>query len=396
MSFSIANSGLDAVTQQMNTVSNNIANAHTVGFKSGHTQFAALYAGEQPLGVGVTGIAQSISHRGNLLSSDRELNMAIDGTGFFIVRNSAGENLVTRAGTFDCDGSGYLNNNGMRLQGHGVDDKGVLQAGNLTDLKIANGGIPAKASTTLNLVANLKSDMPDISKKFDIKDSTTYSYQTTSQVYDSQGGEHQLNQYFVKNGVNSWDVYYATDGKSVTSTPARLTFDNSGKMIGPATPPVVTIVKPAAGTDDIKLTVDYSGTTQFKDLSDVSLNKTDGYKSGKQTGQKIDEDGSVYATYNNGERLLQGQIVMANFKNPDGLSPQNNTTWKQTLQSGEMLTGTPGAGLYGKIKSSMVEDSNVDLTGELMSLMNSQRDYQANTKVISTDSSMMNALFQAM
>ncbi|WP_369789331.1 flagellar hook protein FlgE [Rouxiella sp. WC2420] len=398
MSFSIATSGLDAVTQQMNSVSNNIANAGTVGFKSGHTQFSALYANGQPMGVGVSKIAQSITRKGNFLASDSELHLAINGAGFFIVRDSSGAPAVTRAGTFGFDNQGRLSSNGMLLQGHGVDAKGALQTGALTDLKISNGAIPAKASDTLGFTANLDSNAKvPTTKTFDPADASSFNSQHTSEVYDSLGGKHQLTQYFVKTGVNKWDVHYVADGKVSSTPPQSLTFNSSGKLLTPTGPLMLnSIFTPTTGAAAISLAVDYAGTSQYQSPFDVTQDKSNGYPTGQKTGQRIDEDGTVYATFSNGERLLQGQLVLANFRNPNGLSPQDNTTWQQTSASGEMLTGNPGTGLYGSIKASMLEESNVDLTAELVGLMTAQRSYQANTKVISTDNSMMTALFQAL
>lgn len=141
--------------------------------------------------------------------------------------------------------------------------------------------------------------------------------------------------------------------------------------------------------------MNYAGTTQFGSDFSVTKNKGDGYASGEKTGQQIDEEGFVYATFSNGERMLQGQLILANFTNPNGLSSQDGTTWSQTSASGTPLSGAPGSGLLGSIKAGALEESNVDLTAELVGLMTAQRNYQANTKVISTNDSMMSALFQA-
>ncbi|BBQ81580.1 TPA: flagellar basal body protein FlaE [Kluyvera ascorbata] len=399
MSFSIATSGLNAVTEQLNAISNNIANSGTVGFKSGRAEFSALYAESQPLGVGVSAVTQSITKGGSITSTGTALDLAINGNGFFMVRDSAGTTAYTRAGYFGTDSNGNLVNNlGMYLQGYPVDASGTLQVGSISNLTISSGSIPAKATESIDFTANIdaRAEVPATSP-FDYKDNTSYNNSYTTQVYDSLGREHTLNQYFVKTGENEWQVHYYMDDQPVTSGGVNqvqnLTFNSQGILTDPSGS--VALTADIAGADAITLDMSYSGTTQYGSDFSVSKNKGDGYASGERTGQAIDEDGSVYATFSNGERLLQGQLVLANFTNPNGLQSQDGTTWAQTASSGTPLTGTPGSGLLGSIVSGALESSNVDLTSELVGLMTAQRNYQANTKVISTNDSMMSALFQA-
>lgn len=399
MSFSIATSGLNAVTEQLNAISNNIANSGTVGFKSGRAEFSALYAESQPLGVGVSAVTQSITKGGSISSTGTALDLAINGNGFFMVRDSAGTTAYTRAGYFGTDSSGNLVNNlGMYLQGYPVDANGTLQVGTISNLTISSGSIPAKATESIDFTANLdaRAEVPATSP-FDPKDNTSYNNSYTTQVYDSLGREHTLNQYFVKTGENEWEVHYYMDDKPVTSGGVdqvqKLTFNSQGILTNPSGS--VPLTADIAGAESITIDMSYNGTSQYGSDFSVSKNKGDGYASGERTGQAIDEDGSVYATFSNGERLLQGQLVLANFTNPNGLQSQDGTTWAQTASSGAPLTGTPGSGLLGSIVSGALESSNVDLTSELVGLMTAQRNYQANTKVISTNDSMMSALFQA-
>lgn len=399
MSFSIATSGLNAVTEQLNAISNNIANSGTVGFKSGRAEFSALYAESQPLGVGVSAVTQSITKGGSISSTGTALDLAINGNGFFMVRDSAGTTAYTRAGYFGTDSAGNLVNNlGMYLQGYPVDANGTLQVGTISNLTISSGSIPAKATESIDFTANLdaRAEVPATSP-FDPKDNTSYNNSYTTQVYDSLGREHTLNQYFVKTGENEWEVHYYMDDKPVTNGGVdqvqKLTFNSQGILTNPSGS--VALTADIAGADSITIDMSYNGTSQYGSDFSVSKNKGDGYASGERTGQAIDEDGSVYATFSNGERLLQGQLVLANFTNPNGLQSQDGTTWAQTASSGAPLTGTPGSGLLGSIVSGALESSNVDLTSELVGLMTAQRNYQANTKVISTNDSMMSALFQA-
>lgn len=397
MSFSIATSGLKAITEQLNTVSNNIANSGTVGFKSGRTEFASLYSSGTPLGVGISNIAQSISKNGSISGSASPLDVAIQGSGFFMVRDSSGVNSYTRAGYFHTDSEGNLvNNQGMNVMGYGVDENGTLQPGNLDSLKINSGSIAAKASDSLNFVANLKaSDQAPTDGTFDPTNKNSYNYSYPTQVFDSLGREHTMTQYFVKSGENEWQTYYKMDDEMLNGGAAQtLQFSNKGELVSPTAP--VNLTKTIPGAADLNLAIDYQGISQNDADFAVSKNNPNGYKPGEKNGQVIEKDGSVYATYSNGERMLQGQIALANFANPNGLSSENGTTWQQTGESGSPLMGSPGSGLYGSLLSNALEGSNVELTDELVGLMTAQRNYQANTKVISTNDSMMNALFQAL
>ncbi|AUJ79831.1 TPA: flagellar hook protein FlgE [Enterobacter cancerogenus] len=394
MSFDIAISGLNAINEQLGAISNNIANSGTVGFKSGRAEFASLYAEGQPLGVGVTNVAQSISKNGTVFASASSLDLAINGQGFFVMRDSSGTTAYTRAGYMQTDSNGNLvNNQGMYLQGYPVDANGVIQTGTVGNLTISSGSLPAKATSSLDFTANLNAnEEKPKTAKFDPTDETSYNHTYATQVYDSLGREHTLKQYFVKTDDNTWQVHYYMDDKSMGDA-KDMTFNEQGILLTPNG--AVNLTADIPGADSISLDLNYNGTTQFGSDFSVSKNNGNGYASGERTGQTIDKDGSVYATFSNGERLLQGQVVLANFSNPNGLSSQNGTTWTQTASSGAPLLGTPGTGLLGALTSNTLEASNVNLTDELVGLMTAQRNYQANTKVISTNDSMMTALFQA-
>ncbi|PNF12773.1 flagellar hook protein FlgE [Enterobacter cancerogenus] len=394
MSFDIAISGLNAINEQLGAISNNIANSGTVGFKSGRAEFASLYAEGQPLGVGVTNVAQSISKNGTVFASASSLDLAINGQGFFVMRDSSGTTAYTRAGYMQTDSNGNLvNNQGMYLQGYPVDANGVIQTGTVGNLTISSGSLPAKATSSLDFTANLNAnEEKPKTATFDPTDETSYNHTYATQVYDSLGREHTLKQYFVKTDDNTWQVHYYMDDKSMGDA-KDMTFNEQGILLKPNG--AVNLTAAIPGADSISLDLNYNGTTQFGSDFSVSKNNGNGYASGERTGQTIDKDGSVYATFSNGERLLQGQVVLANFSNPNGLSSQNGTTWTQTASSGAPLLGTPGTGLLGALTSNTLEASNVNLTDELVGLMTAQRNYQANTKVISTNDSMMTALFQA-
>ncbi len=193
MSFNIALTGLSAVNEQLNTIGNNIANSGTVGFKSSRTNFGSLYAETQAMGVEVIGTTQSISQGGALTSTNRTLDLAISGGGFFVTRASNGDVGYTRAGIFGTDKDSYITNSlGQRLQGYPADATGNLQTGTVGDLQLRSGGIPARATDALSFVANLDANQEVPAVAFDPQAADSYNSTYTTKLYDSQGKEHTL------------------------------------------------------------------------------------------------------------------------------------------------------------------------------------------------------------
>ncbi|WP_222910337.1 flagellar hook protein FlgE [Pseudomonas sp. DNDY-54] len=396
MSFNIALTGLSAVNEQLNTIGNNIANSGTVGFKSSRTNFGSLYAESQAMGVEVTGTSQSISQGGALTTTNRNLDLAISGGGFFVTRASNGDVAYTRAGVFGTDKDSYLTNSlGQRLQGYPADATGNLQTGVVGDLQMKAGGLPAKATDALSFVANLDANQEVPAVAFDPLVADSYNSTYTTKLYDSQGKEHTLTQYFVKDAVpdNSWTAHYFVDGKNLGSS-AKLEFDTSGSLTTPVGPALTATL--GGGVADLNIQLDYSGTSQYGSEFSVTSNRATGYSAGEQTGMSVEKDGKVYASYSNGERLLQGQVVLANFVNAEGLKNISGTAWTETAASGAAMLGAPGVGQYGNLASGALESSNVDLTQQLVGLMEGQRNYQANTQVISTNKELTQVLFNAL
>ena len=331
MSYEIAATGLNAVNEQLDGISNNIANSGTVGYKSMTTQFSAMYAGTQAMGVSVAGSAQSISTGGSMVSTGNALDLAINDDGFFVMCDSAGNISYTRAGSFVTDKNGYIvNASGDYLQGYPVDDSGTLQTGTVTDIQIKTGNIPAQATTEETFTANFDSSSEAIDTStvvFDPNNSDSYNSSYTTTVYDSLGNEHSLSQYFIKTGDNQWEVLYTFDGvEQDTITP--LTFDSTGKLTTPSTPPTLTF--PVDGADPISMTIDYSDCTQYGSAFSVTTNTANGYASATQNGVTVDNDGKVYAPYSNGERMLQGQTVLATLPDGKGLEAGSSSARVKT------------------------------------------------------------------
>lgn len=394
MSFNIALTGLSAVNEQLDSISNNIANVGTTGFKSSRTEFGSIYADSQAMGVEVLGQTQSISKGGSLVSTGRDLDLAISGGGFFVTKASTGDLNYTRAGVFGTDKNNYIvNAGGQRLQGYPVDTNGNLLTGTMSDLQLQNANLPAKATDSLAFVMNLDAnEAVPTTAPFDATDADTFNSTYTTKVFDSQGKEHTLTQYFVKTGANTWDAHYFADGAAV-GAPQALTFNTAGQITAPAAPVTVTFNPP--GVDPVAVAVDYTRSTQTGSNFVVTTNRATGYASGEQIGIAVEKDGKVYANYSNGERMLQGQVALANFANLGGLQNESGTNWSETSESGAPLIGIPGIGIFGELRTGALENSNVDLTQQLVGLMESQRNYQANTKVLSTDKELTQVLFGA-
>lgn len=398
MSFSIGLSGLRAVNQELSVISNNVANASTAGFKSSRAEFAAIYGGGQAGGVEMNNVSQNFDRNGDVMRTGRGLDLAISGSGFFVLKDGSGQTSYTRAGMFQRDSGNYLTTaSGTRLQGYTTDDAGKLQSGVVGDIQVKAGSLPAKASDKLEFVANLKADASKIDQavaanKFDPTKSETFNYSQSSKVYDSLGTEHTVTQYFVKTAPNEWDVHYSFNGEPAGGV-VHMVFNKNGTLQSPTSFPDLAL-KPDGATE-ISLKLDMARVSQYASDFNATRNQSNGYTAGDLTGVRVDADGGVYATFTNGQSLLQGQVVMANFTNPNGLLQTNNTTWQQSFSSGQPVLGAPGTGTMGKLTAGAYESSNVDLTGELVSLMTSQRNYQANAKTISSADKMTQVLFNS-
>jgi flagellar hook protein FlgE len=395
MSFDIALSGINAVNDQLDTISNNIANAGTYGFKSSRTNFASAYAGLQPTGVEVGSMTQSIGTGGSIQSTGRPLDAAIQGRGFFITRNTgSGATQYTRVGIFSVDQGGYLvDSYGNRVQGYAA-VQGSTTLGAYGDIKVPEGQVAAQASSTMQYVGNLSADWTvPATTPFNANDPLTFNSSVVSTVYDSLGTQHTVTQYFVKSAANQVTVNYTFDGNAVGTT-STLNFNTNGQLTSPTAPVTLNLGTPA-GASALTVNLDYTGTTQFAGQATTTVNSTNGYASGTLTGVSLAQDGSVMAQYSNGQKQSVGTLALAAFPDEDALTPVSDTAWTTSAGSGSALLFTPGTGLAGELATGSLEQSNVNVTSELVGLMTAQQNYQANSKVISTENTMLQALMQA-
>jgi flagellar hook protein FlgE len=433
MSFDIALSGIQAINDSLDTTSHNIANAGTYGYKSSRANFSSLVAGNQVTGVMVGSTTQNIGLSGGILNTGRSLDASINGRGFFIAKDpQSGQTEYTRVGIFDSSKDGFLiDASGRKVQGYAV-APGTTTMGALGDLAIPTGAIPAVASKDMTYVGNLSADWeaptadwgtPQAVDADNPPDPSTFSMSKATILYDTLGGKHTLTQYFGRTPDGSTagtpgsiTVHYVLDGADL-GTPQDLTFTtvtvpaappapaiNAGELIvgaggvgadGTLTLDLSTVAASPNGAVLLPVVIDYTGTTGFAGEATTSANNADGYASGTYSGVALGTDGSVIASYSNGQKQTVGRLAIATFPNEGALTSINDTSWASSIDSGEPLVNAPGVGMGGTINVSSLEQSNVDITSELVGLMTSQRNYQANSKVIQTESTMLQSLMQA-
>ncbi|OBV40907.1 flagellar hook protein FlgE [Janthinobacterium psychrotolerans] len=425
MSFDIALSGIQAINEQLTASSNNIANAGTYGFRSSRANFSSMYAGDRATGVEIGSTTQSMSVNGGVLNTGRTLDAAIDGRGYFVSRSAQNTLSYSRVGIFSAASSGFLtDSNGKLVQGYAPAQKGSTTLGPMGDMKIPTGQIAAQATENLSYAANLSAEWSiKDGTKFNKADIQTYNSAKVSVLYDSLGTKHTLSQYFVRTDTSTVQVQYTLDDKPImdpTATPPKsmistLVFDTKGRLatVNGVTPNNVLAVEPAdwkpafapvkmsdpitgSGAATLAFNLNYSDTTLSSGENTTSTNKSDGYASGTYTGVELAADGSIMAKYTNGETKNVGTIALANFADEGALTAADNTSWTASTASGAPLYERPGVGMAGKLATSSLEQSNVDITTELVGLMTSQRNYQANSKVLSTENAMLQSLMQAL
>lgn len=462
MAFQQGLSGLNSSSKALDAISNNIANASTVGYKAAGVQFADVYAaslgvgGASPIGIGtsIAAVQQQFS-QGNISTSNNPLDMAINGSGFFQLQKSPTDLTKTysRNGQFHVDDEGYVVNaqsynlrgyqyeNGtlsqtlapIQLSSRGVDPQATGAAGlnpgvqvevNLDDRELKSLGSPSP--NTLGPWTDNSVMPPD--------NLNTYNYSTAITIYDQRGNDHSLSMYFTRvddsssgpPDKNLWEVHYVLDDQDITSI---VTASNNGAAVAGDVPTlefqegggIETTGWTASATRavdyqfniaaaDLETFVDGSGGTPFAQMfpSDIPIsfaNSTlfgagydvnrlvqDGYPYGRLSGISVSPDGVVQGNYSNGQTSNIAKVALFDFTSPTGLASLGNNQWAETSASGQALPGVPGVGSRGLLQASAVEDSNVDLTQELVNMITQQRNYQANAQSIKTQDQVMQTL----
>jgi len=389
MSFETIVTGIRAAGFNLEVIGNNITNAGTVAFKQSRSNFAGviqqtlLGSGTGPeTGVAVTGSTHAFS-QGGIKVTENPLDMAINGNGFFTLLDGSGNNLYSRAGDFGLDKNGFIvSKSGLQLQAYlpGVDGTIGNQIGSLKVQDIA--GTPA-ATAAVALGANLDSRQTQPATAWAIPPtSAMYNATTSTTIFDSLGKEHKMDIYFRKAAApNTWDSYVTIDGAQIgAATP--IVFGTDG-LPNPALTPITLAWTPAgaaAGSTELS----FAPLTQFSGRFAVSKLTQDGYTTGTLTGIKVSGEGIVEAQLSNGKSQTLGQVALAKFRNNIALEPAGNNLWASSAASGPAQTGTSGVDGVGLLESGSLEQSNVDITEQLVEMITAQRNFQASVKALQT------------
>ncbi|WP_282296650.1 flagellar hook protein FlgE [Stenotrophomonas sp. PS02289] len=395
MGFNISLSGINAANADLNVTANNIANVNTTGFKESRSEFADLFSAtsyglsKNAVGSGVrlSNVAQQFS-QGNNEQTGRSLDMAISGEGFFTMSMN-GARVYSRAGNFQTDQAGYVvNPQGARLQVFAPNADGTsFDAGRLTDLQLLTTDSPPKQTALVNTAFTLPANasQPTI-VAFDPTNSNSYNHSTGGiTVYDSLGVSHTQTSYFVKTAnPNEWQVYNYVDGQAA-GAPTTLSFNNAGALTQPANGQIVMDpFTPTTGAGTLSMTLDVSGSTQYGEKFALRNTQQDGYAAGKLNEITVSEEGIVFARYSNGDDKPLGQVALTTFNNNQGLEAKGNNLWVETFSSGTPRTGAPDSSNLGQIQAGSLEASTVDLTEQLVNMITAQRNFQANSQMVST------------
>ena len=428
MGFHHGLSGLNASSKNLDVIGHNIANSNTVGFKSSRAEFNEMVASAMGasssnntgIGVSVAAVSQQFT-QGVITPSANGLDMAINGDGFFVVQTGTGI-AYTRNGAFQLNKGGELVTvNGDQVQGYPIDpDTGLRTSTSLTNLVFPTG-TPIAAKRTDNVKATLNLDARVDQNANPAPPRATYG--TSLEVFDEQGMATPLPMYFQKTGANTWAVYDSLDASAAPI--GQLSFDSTGKLTGVApyaglgvdpnglnpgdagyetthtygTPTGTTLSTQVATTNPNNpnpgpwnVNIDLGSVSQRGNAFSVAKLTQDGYASGELTSVNVASDGTLLATYSNGITRAEAQVALAKFTNSQGLQPDGNNNWVASNDSGPPVYGTAGTGSFGTIAGSALEESNVDLTAQLVGMMTAQRAYQANAQTIKTQDQIFSTL----
>lgn len=393
MPFRIALSGLNAASSELDVTANNIANANTTGFKGSRAEFADVFAagtldsGGVAIGNGVrlANVAQQFT-QGNIEFTSSGLDLAINGQGFFTLRDGTGF-VYTRNGAYSVDRDGFVvNANAQRLQVYPPVPTGGFNTGTLNDLRLQTSQSTPSATTSGEVVVNLPAGAaPPAVGVFDPADPQSYNHSTSTAVYDSLGNLQQATFFFIRTpNPNEWQVALTVNGTQVGG-PQTLQFSSSGLQTVPAGGDIAfPAYDPGNGALPLTMTFDFSQATQYGGQFAVSALNQDGFSSGRLTSIDISDTGVVFARFTNGRAIELGQVAMSNFPNAQGLRQLGETTWGESFSSGGVIRGEAGSASFGLIQAGALEGANVDLTQELVAMITAQRSFQANAQMIST------------
>ena len=395
-------SGINAAGYTMSVLGNNIANATTVGFKGGYTSFADILSqslggagGGNQIGRGVNlSDVGTLFTQGSFENTSNGTDLAIEGSGFFMVADDTGT-FYTRAGQFIMDHEGYLvNPSGYRLQGYSADQSGNLLT-TIGDLNVAQVSSAPLATTSFRIVANLNGALQE--------NDPGSVYSTTITVYDSIGSAIPLTLTFTKTAnQGEWSYTASIPANLGTATAGGsgvIAFDTNGNL-----DPAVVVgdipidISPNTGGADFQVAWNVIDPTSGGPSGDITgyaaANDTfglfqDGYAPGTVQSVSIDQEGQIVGLFTNGQTRTIGQVLIADFVSPWGLTKMGKSLFAESMSSGQPTIGEPGTGGRGSIASNALEMSNVDMAAEFVRMITTQRAYQANARVISTSDELL-------
>lgn len=412
-SLYIGQNGLSTTSTELGVIGDNVANASTIGFKAGRASFADLMGEGVVGGTGQLGLGsrlqavQKILTQGALSTTGVSTDLAISGNGMFAVRTSEGL-AYTRNGQFQMNEDGFIVDlQGNRVQGFPADGSGTIN-GAMGDLQPGNATAPPQATTSVTVRANLDAD-EEVGLPFDPADPEgTSNFSTSTQLFDSLGRPVDATIYYTKTGDGQWEYHTMVDGGTqeggVAGTPVEvagglLTFDTEGNL-DTATETLNNFL-PVGATQPQPLTFDFGqnstngqGITQNGNVSANTFVSQDGFAAGDLGSISIGTDGTITGTFTNGQSRALGQVGLADFPAPDQLERIGNNLFRPTNLSGEANVGAAGTGGRGKLFSGALEQANVDVATELVRMIVVQRNFQANSKTVSTADQMLSELIQ--
>ncbi len=416
MSFQQGLSGLNATSKNLQIIGNNIANSNTFGSKVARAEFSDMYAaalngaGSNSVGIGtnMAAVAQQFT-QGNIKTTENPMDMAINGAGFFQLSDGKSPVTFSRNGQFKVDRDGFIVNNSLqKLMGYGVNSQGQIQLGTSVPLQLPTGNVAPLASSLIKVEMNLDAraavTLPSAGAQVDFNNADTYNNATSLTVFDAKGQQVALTYYFQKAANDSWNVYATANGSTVSGAAGAplpvttITFASDGSgPISPSAPvafdvPVTSNSVGAATLPIVGLQFDLSRATQFGSGFGVTDISQDGFSAGQLTAISVEANGIVMARFSNGQSQPGGQLEIANFRNLNGLQPIGNNAWARTFASGDPVVGVPGDGNLGVLQAGALEESNIDLTAELVNMIIAQRVYQANAQTIKTEDQVLQTL----
>ena len=394
-------SGMNAQSNKLGTVAENIQNASTSGYKRASTEFSSLILssgkGAYNSGAVTTKVRYSIADQGPISYTTSGSDLAISGNGFFVVSDGAGTPYLTRAGNFVVDGpSGNLiNAAGFKLMGYslanGDPEVALNSLSGLQPVNISSMAMQARPTTQGSMTGNLPYDATVVAPGARPPAGTTYTKKSSLVTYDNVGNEVKLDIYMTKSGPNDWEVaiFDAADPASFPGTPlsgpTTLNFDGMGQLT--TVPPTMSFTIP----NGQPFTLNMAGMTQLAGEYDVK-GAANGNAPTAVKGAEFGSDGTVFAVYEDGTRIAAYKIPLANVPSPDNLTPRAGNVYEASIESGGIQVGFAEQGGLGTIQVGALEQSNVDIGTELTAMIEAQTGYTANSKVFQTGSELLDVL----